>query len=278
MKADYEQANKAQNEKTAAPWRWARLGLGPLARYRPGLFRKHLAHGFQSDGGWGVVAHLPAWWPQWSSPEEKLLDRLDLMGQVVYDVGACAGAYSLFFSRRVGENGRVVAFEPQPKNFTKLARSLSLNRVGNVQALQLALGASNGPRPLFKLPGMSTTASLAPEANALFRIRAGAAQVARLDDLVNSRTVPPPHFMKIDVEGMEVDVLQGALETLAQHRPSLLIEVHGTSRRAKANCMRQLATLLAPLGYTLTHAESGQRWSADAASVPAFGHVFAEAT
>ena len=264
--------------EAGTPRRWARLGLGPLGRYRPGLFRRHLARGFHNDGGWGAVARLPAWWPQWSSPEEKLLDRLELMGQVVYDVGACAGAYSLFFSRRVGESGSVIAFEPQPENFAKLTRNLNLNRVSNVHAFELALGATTGPRTIFKLPGMSTTASLAPEADSLFRRRAGVAQVVRLDDLFGTMTLPPPGFIKIDVEGLELDVLQGALGTLSQHRPRLLIEVHGTSRSVKASRMRQIAAFLAALGYTLTHTESGQRLRGDATPSPASGHLFAEAT
>ncbi|MGH9468052.1 MAG: hypothetical protein ACRD1Y_11930, partial [Terriglobales bacterium] len=64
--------------------------------------------------------------------------------------------------------------------------------------------------------------------------------------------------------------------TLSRHRPRLLIEVHGASRRTKSHCMRQLAALLAPLGYALTHAESGQPLNAAAASAPASGHLFAE--
>lgn len=253
-------------------WRW----LGPLGRYRPGVFRKDMARGFKNAGGWGAAARMPAWWPQWSSAEEKLLERLDLHGQVVYDVGAFAGAYALFFSRAVGAGGYVVAFEPQPENFGKLARNLALNQVHNVQALELALGASTGARPLFRLPGMATTASLAPDAHTPLRRHAGVAHMVRLDDLVSCMALPPPSFVKIDVEGLELDVLHGAEATLAQYRPGLLLEVHGASWRAKSERAATIAHLLEPLGYRLMHAESGRVFQAGARA-PAAGHVFAQA-
>lgn len=253
-----------------------RQWLGPLGRYRPGVFRKDLARGFKNEGGWGAAACLPAWWPQWSSPEEKVLERLNFRGQVIYDVGAFAGAYALFFARAAGAGGLVVAFEPQPDNFAKLTRNLALNQVHNVRALELALGAHAGPRALYKLPGMATTASLAPEADTPLRQRAGVAQVARLDDVIATLALPPPDFIKVDVEGLELDVLRGAAATLAGHRPNLLVEIHGSSRREKSQRMLDLMRALGSLGYTLTHAESGRQLRAGVPP-PATGHVLAEA-
>lgn len=258
--------------EAAQAWNW----LGPLGRYRPGVFRKNMARGFKNAGGWGAAARMPDWWPQWSSAEEKLLGQIDFHGQVVYDVGAFAGAYALFFSRAVGAGGYVVAFEPQPENFSKLARNLALNQAPNVQALELALGASTGARPIFRLPGMATTASLAPDARTPLRRHAGVAHMVRLDDLVACMALPPPGFVKIDVEGLELEVLRGAAKTLAQYRPTLLVEVHGASRRAKSERATTLASLLEPLGYELTHAESGQAFRSGAPA-PAAGHIFAQA-
>ena len=153
-------------------WHLPRQLLGPLGRYRPSLFRMDMADGFEQSG-----LRLPRWLPRWISPEDQLLEKLALGGKTVYDIGAHTGTYTLFFSRRVGEAGRVVAFEPQPENFARLTRNIERNRIGNVQALRVGLGAVAGERPLFKIPGMATTASMAGDARTLLRRGAGSARV-----------------------------------------------------------------------------------------------------
>lgn len=251
-------------------WRW----LGPLGRYRPSWLRLDMTAGFHNYDG----RSLPRWarLPLLASPEEKLLLRLRLDACVVYDVGAHTGAYTLFFSRRVGPAGKVVAFEPQPRSFAILERNVAYNRVANVCALPYALGDRAATRRLFALPGMPTTASLAPEAGTPLRYCAGAARVERLDSLIESLALPPPDFIKIDVEGMELDVLNGAQQTLARRRPRLLIEIHGTGPARKAERIRSLAALLSQWDYQMLHAESGA--VVTAATPPAgAGHLYAQA-
>lgn len=249
-------------------WHW----LGPLGRYRPGLLRKDLTRGFRNCDARS--------WPRWArlplfvSPEERLLLKLPLQGKVVYDVGAHTGAYTLFFSRQVGASGAVVAFEPHPRSHAILRRNLACNRIGNARALRYALGAASGSRPLYALPGMSTTASLAPEASTPLRRCVGAVEMEPLDRLVGRLQLPPPSFIKIDVEGMELDVLRGASDTLQRCRPDLLIEVHGASHRHKSECIRQVALLLAPWGYRLLHAETGAAVTAANARLGS-GHLWA---
>lgn len=251
---------------------WLRQGLGPLGRYRPGWLRKDMTRGFRAEGG----MRLPAWVPRCTSPEERLLDQLDLDGKVVYDIGAHTGAYSLFFSRQVGPRGTVVAFEPQSDNFAGLAQRLRRNGVSNVRALEVALGARAELRQLYALPGMSTTPSLAADARTLLRRRAGCVRVEALDQLVARLRLPLPHFVKIDVEGLEVEVMEGAADTLARSRPGLLIEVHGADREHKTRRVQELASLLGRLGYQITHAESGRIVTASWSGAFS-GHLFAQA-
>jgi FkbM family methyltransferase len=255
-----------------ANWRgW----LGPLGRYRPSIIRKDMAHGFRNCD----LRALPGWahLPRWSSPEERMLEGLDLRGQVVYDIGAYRGAYSLFFSRQVGPAGRVVAFEPEAKNFKLLRRNLDRNQVVNAMPLRMALGASRSLRRIYSLPGMPTTASLADEARTPLRRARGEACVESLDALLDAVALPQPNFLKIDVEGMELEVLRGARRTLGRQHPGLLIELHGCSRRHKSGRAAAVAALLEPLGYALLHAESGQVLHGANASAFAHGHIFAAA-
>jgi FkbM family methyltransferase len=234
-----------------------------------------MARGFRNCDGWA----LPGWarLPRWSSAEERMLERMDLRGQVVYDVGAYRGAYSLFFSRQVGPAGRVVAFEPEARNFALLRRNLERNRVRNVMPLRMALGAERDLRTIYRLPGMPTTASLAEEARTPLRRARGQACVESLDDLLGTLALPQPHFLKIDVEGMELELLRGAVKTLRRLRPGLLIELHGCGRAHKGRRAAELAALLGPCGYTLLHAESGRMLRAESAGgVVVAGHIFAQ--
>lgn len=250
-----------------------RRWLGPLGRYRPSFFRQDLARGFHNCDPWA----LPAWvrWRAWSSPEERLLERLDLAGKVVYDVGAFTGAYSLYFSRRVGTSGQVVAFEPQSQSFARLTRNLRDNCITNVLPLRVALGAESGARPIYLLAHMYSTASLADAARTPLRRCAGVTCVEPLDSLLGTLALPPPDFVKIDVEGLELDVLAGARATLQRLQPRLLVEVHGAGRRFKTAQIRHIAALLLPLGYLLTHTESGRILGPDVSDIAA-GHIFAE--
>ncbi len=234
-----------------------------------------MAQGFRNWDG----RALPGWarLPLWSSPEERMLERLELRGQVVYDVGAYRGAYSLFFSQRVGPAGQVVAFEPEARNFSLLRRNLERNRVSNVMPLQMALGAERDLRTLYSLPGMPTTASLAEEARTPLRRARGQACIESLDELLDTLALPQPQFLKIDVEGMELEVLRGAARTLARTRPGLLIELHGCSRGHKRARAAELAELLEPCGYALVHAESGRLLRGESADGVEAGHIFAQA-
>lgn len=250
-----------------------RSWLGPLGRYRPGLVRRDLTRGFRNCDA--------LTWPRWArligatSPEERLLLSLQWEGKVVYDIGAHTGAYTLFFSRSVGPTGNVVAFEPQPHSYSKLARNLRINHVLNARAVAVAVGCGPDHRAIFMLPCMSTTASLAREANTPLRRRIGEAAVDSLDALISALHLPTPHFIKIDVEGMEGEVLEGAMQTLCNCRPDLLIEMHGLDREHKRNCAEEIVGRLSALGYRLTHAESAAAIAPGLGAEAATGHLYA---
>ncbi len=208
-----------------------------------------------------------------------MLEGLELAGQVVYDVGAFTGAYSMFFSQRVGASGRVIAFEPRAESYATLVANLERNRIRNVLPLQVALGEQDGEHTLYMLPGMPTTASIAAEARTPLRRECGRARVDRLDALAEAVPLPPPRLIKVDVEGLELEVLRGAAQTLARHRPDVLVEVHGESGQHKLERITHLCALLRPLGYSLLHAESGEMLGATASGgrAVASGHIFAHA-
>jgi FkbM family methyltransferase len=160
-------------------------------------------------------------------------------GDTVYDLGANAGFYSLLASTRTGPAGRVVAFEPYPKNVANLRKHLELNLVANCTVVDAAVSSFDGYSNFADGPSCSTG-----------RLAGGCAQGIRvrtvtLDRLVGSGQIPPPDIIKCDVEGGEYDALRGGLVTLRDHAPLIFLATHG------AEAHERCCELLAELGYSI---------------------------
>jgi FkbM family methyltransferase len=175
---------------------------------------------FNADGerpGFG----LGTWEPQ----VQRALVELLAEGQVVYDIGAASGFYSLIAARRVIPDGKVVAFEPIPESAARLRGNVSLNGFENVTVIELALGDHLGRAVMVEGDERDQAMTIAiPAASGLGGVEV---PVATIDELVAGGTIPPPDVVKMDVEGAEVAVLRGAAKTLRENAPVLLIEVHG---------------------------------------------------
>jgi FkbM family methyltransferase len=144
-------------------------------------------------------------------------------GMTIIDIGAHIGYYTLLFAKRVGPNGRVLAFEPLPANFELLKRNIQLNGVPYVQAFPQAIFSRNEEIILTvpdDLPHSGDASVCHGRGRKEFRVPA-----ITLDAFCDSRGLRP-HILKMDVEGAEHDVLQGAAETIARCHPILLIELH----------------------------------------------------
>lgn len=140
-------------------------------------------------------------------------------GDVVWDVGAHIGFFSLLASRLVGPNGRVHAFEPIAGNRRRLLTSLELNSATNVTVHDCALSDTPGERILFAR-GASATWTLVERGGS----EGTPIRCKTLDEFATSG--PPPTLIKIDAEGAEVDVLRGGLELIAKQYPKLVVEFH----------------------------------------------------
>jgi len=191
-----------------------------------------------------------------------LYDELIAPGDVVYDIGANAGQMALFFSRRVGSRGRVVAFEPAPSSCAYLRRNLELNGIDNVTVVEAAVAAHVGEAVLDFAADTDTQAKLAMVETS-YQV-AGTTGVAvrttTLDTYVEGGG-PPPNFLKIDTEGAAAVVLAGAERTLDRSRPGILIELHGPEEQ------RAVDEHLVGRGWRLTDsagvpvASASERWT-----------------
>lgn len=144
-------------------------------------------------------------------------------GETAYDVGAHVGYHTLVMARRVGESGRVLAFEPDARNRRLLEHNLRTNGLSQVSVDGRALAEASGEH-LFASYGYSSVGHLFHEGTradaTLTRI-----EVTCLDALVFGEGQPPPRLVKLDVEGAEGAGLRGAERVLAEVRPALIVEV-----------------------------------------------------
>jgi FkbM family methyltransferase len=166
-------------------------------------------------------------------------------GDVVIDVGAHIGPYTLKTSKRVGSNGKVVAIEADPENFNILNRNIQLNKFTNVIALNYAAYSKESKIKLYLLMKDSSYTKLytvmtdrATKYNPVMTDRAGnekkfvEVQANTLDYLLELSGIKHEdvNWIKIDVEGAEYDVLKGAKNILSKSdNISLLIEIHNLS-------------------------------------------------
>ncbi len=137
------------------------------------------------------------------------------IGGVVIDVGACLGDYTKTFADWVGPEGVVYAFEPNPPVFECLV--WNMRGIDNVYTYSVGLGDAFVPDASVAWDGNNVGASRL-ELNS-----GGTIKIHRLDDFTF-----PNHldFLKIDAEGFEPMILDGAAETILKHRPVMLIEVN----------------------------------------------------
>jgi FkbM family methyltransferase len=175
------------------------------------------------------------------------LDRLLGDGDVFVDVGANVGFHTFRAATRVGDAGRVVAVEANPENARLIAHTIESNSIGNVELVPLALaggrgyvsfGAHVGSNGGFLPEGASTTGSG----------RGTIVPTVALDDLGLDRV----SVVKIDVEGAEGIVIDGASVTIERHRPTFVMEFsQEMTTRVSARSPRDHLSRFVDWGYSI---------------------------
>jgi FkbM family methyltransferase len=193
---------------------------------------------------------------------QNALSRLISAGDVVYDVGANAGFFTLLAARLVGSRGRVFAFDPLPDNIASIREQIAVNSLTNCQAVQGAVSDRPGRASLTLAqnnsmahissenePGDLDVEVIALDAFAdVSRNTAATEGLAghTLDVAAGDGSAPRPNVIKIDVEGPEAQVLEGAVKMLSSpSAPRLLIELHGHQVAVK------VGSFLQNLGYRI---------------------------
>jgi FkbM family methyltransferase len=159
--------------------------------------------------------------------EKKVLEKfisLIKKGDVVYDVGANTGVYSIFLAKSVGINGKIVAFEPEIESIKKLKENIKLNDINNIFIVEKALGEKNEISKLYigKTTGNFSLVNLYEKEEKYQQV-----DIVNGDELIEKIKLPIPKALKIDVEGYEYSVLFGLKNTLQNTNCKIICcEIH----------------------------------------------------
>ena len=148
-------------------------------------------------------------------PALQRLYRFIKPGMTIIDIGANIGAITLNLAKRVGVKGKVYSFEPSPYNYRKALNNIRLNNFSNIKLINQGLGDKKSTACLYNVNlnnrGMQR---LLGENSEISSYDNTEVEIDTLDRSMQLFEIPPPSLIKIDVEGYEFKVLQGALETL----------------------------------------------------------------
>jgi FkbM family methyltransferase len=177
-------------------------------------------------------------------------------GDTFVDIGANVGMATLTAARALGPDGRILAFEPNPEVSSILSQSLIRNGLDQVELYPNAIGEKPGRFSLFVPDDNHGEASLGTQ----FADRPGKLVEVEVVDGGRLAALDRCDFIKIDVEGYEVHVIEAIAETIRRHRPFVSTEVVERHLKRCGNGVAELSESLSGLGYTgfrYAHVTSG---------------------
>jgi FkbM family methyltransferase len=188
--------------------------------------------------------------------EQAFFIRYLKTGMTVVDIGAHIGLYTLLAAKRIGQEGKVIAFEPVPGNFQRLKRNIELNGWKNVVLEQYALSQIDGEATILLpdyansgVPSIGTFQNHGEWREAL-RVR-----TSTLDSYVAAHSISRVDLVKMDIQGAEIWALQGMQQVLSAREgcsPDVLCELHpGWLEEGFNSSPIEVKQLLHKCGYTM---------------------------
>jgi FkbM family methyltransferase len=227
-------------------------GISVLDYSRPGILQTYARSGLEFE-----LASFPE--------EDEAIESYfhwyrPKFGDTVFDIGAHCGVSSYHFSKLVGSTGRVVAFEPDPVNFSLLLRNIERHKLENVTPLQIAVAGSRG-QAAFNCEetigsGLMRHSSRASVGNVTM------VKTVTLEDAF--REWGPPQFCKIDVEGAEMEIISAAQPFLRNAVCQFALDTNHLVDGAFTDL--RIETLFRDCGYKSISSDSGMKttWASHA--------------
>lgn len=196
----------------------------------------------------GFSTFLGAWRHRPTAAECTYMAQAIAPGDIVVDVGANFGIMAMTMARLSGPSGRVVAFEPVSNTFSALETNVRRNDIGWIECVESAVGAAPGT--------ISFTDSSDPATNRISDTGDVLVSLCTLDQFFAQQSIDRIAFLKVDVEGAELDVISGAQSLLERHTIHAgMIEVCPGTLARFGKTPEQLFDALAGYGYVLSWIE-----------------------
>ena len=190
---------------------------------------------------WSVSTAKNYFYGRFVPGKAACLPQLLRAGETVWDIGAHCGYTALIISQAIGASGRCVAFEPNPWNRRLLDLHLQWNHTTNVSVLPYALSGADGETSFGWERDQRASSISSHLGGAGWRV-----PVRHVDGLIAAGEAPAPTFLKIDVEGAELELLHGAARLLTDE-PNLLIILSTHTAKLHETC----SALLRAAGFVI---------------------------
>jgi FkbM family methyltransferase len=186
------------------------------------------------------------------SDEEIFYKYLNLEDKVVVELGANLGVYTIYFSTATGKGGKVYSFEPNPIIFNLLEKNIKINNCDNVKLFNFGVGESDNKLIFISKQFVFETGSFDKSIQEKlkkdkFGYKTWDINVKKLDTVKDSDIKEKVDFMKIDIEGMEMEALIGAKNLIQNDSPDIYMEIHGKDNEIKIEKLKIIADYLREL-------------------------------
>ncbi len=219
--------------------------------------RRYLVNDFDGDLAFycALDEHISSqvfWRGSYSTDQLPVLRELLKPGMVFLDAGANKGEFTVFAAKYT-KGGKVLAFEPVERNIEDLKANVAANGFKHVQLIRKGLGKKSGERMIYNMDGASGgewnegTFTLYPRPG--LDSQYSSIPIVALDDFVRDEGIDRIDVMKIDIEGGELEMLEGAKEAIRRWKPAILIEVNSVTSRAAGYDQGEIIRLLEGWGY-----------------------------
>jgi FkbM family methyltransferase len=178
-------------------------------------------------------------------------------GDTFVDIGANIGLFSLIASFKIGQEGKVISFEPSPVTYDRLIENIELNSITNIDARNLGISDKPGQLLLQQSEtGFDAWNTFAPAENEKFQY-SSLVDVSTLDLQLKEANKSKIPLIKIDVEGWEKFVLEGASDVINNYSPVFMIEFTETNTFNAGYMVQELFTFLQGFGYKWFNFQGG---------------------
>lgn len=185
---------------------------------------------------WTLLPYSMYWRGETEKEMDQIISNLKLKKNVVvWDLGAHFGYYSLIFAKLFPQ-GKIYAFEPDPKSFGRLKYHLKINHNKNIKAFNVAVGEKNGVAFLDQSDGAGEPTNKITQSGLKI-------QIIAIDHWIEEKNFESPDLIKIDIEGYGGEAILGGLKTIKSKKPIFIFSFHNNQE------IKKVQQILAPLGY-----------------------------